>query len=185
MFRNYLTIALRNLLRHKLYSVINIAGLAVGLACVLFIILFARDELSYDTWVPDSTNLYRVELTIHVPSRPPIALAPIPFPMSLAMHAEIPEVTANTRLWMEPMTLTTGERQFREVVNAVDPNFFQVIKLPLVAGDPAEVFRQPESVVLSQSAARKYFGSADPIGEGFGNCSHHVRLSPQIGPCRL
>ncbi len=66
MFRNYLTIALRNLVRHKLYSVINIAGLAVGLACVLFIILFARDELSYDTWVPDTANLYRLEMTIHV-----------------------------------------------------------------------------------------------------------------------
>ena len=65
MFRNYLTVALRNLFRHKLYSVINIAGLAVGLACVLFIILFARDELSYDKWVPDSANLYRLELTIH------------------------------------------------------------------------------------------------------------------------
>ena len=65
MFRNYLTIALRNLFRHKLYSVINIAGLAVGLACVLFIILFARDELSYDKWIPDTANLYRLELTIH------------------------------------------------------------------------------------------------------------------------
>ena len=60
MFRNYLTVALRNLLRQKLYSAINIAGLAVGLACVLFIILFARDELSYDKWVPDSNNLYQI-----------------------------------------------------------------------------------------------------------------------------
>lgn len=174
MFRNYLTIALRNLVRHKLYSVINIAGLAVGLACVLFIILFVRDELSYDTWVPDSANLYRVEQTIHPPSRPPMNLAVISFPMPAAMHDEIPEVTAMTRLWSEPMTLTAGDRQFREVVNVVDPNFFQVIKLSLLTGDPAEVLRHPESVVLSQSAARKYFGSADPIGrtvtDGKGNC---------------
>ena len=69
MFRNYLTVALRNLFRHKLYSAINIAGLAVGLACVLFIVLFARDELSYDTWVPDTANLYRLELTIMSPGR--------------------------------------------------------------------------------------------------------------------
>jgi putative ABC transport system permease protein len=174
MFRNYLTIALRNLLRHKLYSVINIAGLAVGLACVLFIILFVRDELSYDTWVPDSANLYRVELTIYAPSRPPLALAVIPFPMPAAMHDEIPEVTARTRLWSEPMTLTSGNRQFREAVNVVDPNYFQVIKLPLIAGDAAEVFRQPESVVLSESAARKFFGNANPIGrtltDAKGNC---------------
>jgi putative ABC transport system permease protein len=175
MFRNYLTIALRNLIRHKLYSVINIAGLAVGLACVLFIILFARDELSYDKWLPDSGHLYRLELTIHAPSRPPMAFAVIPYPMPAAMHDEIPEVTAMTRLWPEPMTLTAGDRQFPEVVNVVEPNFFQVIKLALVAGDPATVFKQPESIVLSQTAARKFFGSADPIGrtitDGKGKCA--------------
>ncbi|HTV76977.1 MAG TPA: ABC transporter permease, partial [Steroidobacteraceae bacterium] len=164
MFRNYLTVALRNLIRHRLYSVINIAGLAVGLACVLFIILFARDELSYDKWVPDSANLYRLELTIHAPGRAPMALAVIPFPMPTTMRDEIPGVTAGTYFEGEPMTLTAGDRQFREVVNVVDPNFFQVIKLPLVAGDPAGVFRQPESVVLSESAARKFFGNTNPIG---------------------
>jgi putative ABC transport system permease protein len=165
MFRNYLTIALRNLIRHKLYSVINIAGLAVGLACVLFIILFARDELSYDKWVPDSSNLYRLELTIYPPGRPPLATAVTPFPMPAAMRDEIPGVTGMTRIQSEPMTMTAGDRQFRELVNVVEPNFFQLIKLPLVAGNPAQVFRQPESVVLSESAARKYFGSADPIGK--------------------
>ena len=61
MFRNYLTVALRNIVRHKLYSFINIAGLAVGLACAILIILFVRDELSYDKWIPGSDNLYRVE----------------------------------------------------------------------------------------------------------------------------
>jgi putative ABC transport system permease protein len=175
MFRNYLTIALRNLIRHKLYSFINIAGLAVGLACVLFIILFARDELSYDKWLPDSGNLYRLELTIHAPSRPPMAFAVIPFPMPAAMHDEIPEVTAMTRLSTEPMTLMTGDRQFREIVDVVDPNFFQVIRLSLLSGDPAAVFRQPESIVLSQSAARRLFGSVDPIGktitDGRGKCA--------------
>ncbi|HEV2702365.1 MAG TPA: ABC transporter permease [Steroidobacteraceae bacterium] len=165
MFRNYLTVALRNLIRHKLYSVINIAGLTVGLACVLFIILFARDELSYDKWLPDSANLYRVEQTIHAPSRAPMAFAVIAFPMPAAMRDEIPGVTGMTRLWAEPMTLTSGDRQFPERVNVVDPNFFQVIKLPLVIGDPAQVFRQPESIVLTESAARKFFGDANPIGK--------------------
>jgi putative ABC transport system permease protein len=182
MFRNYLTIALRNLLRHKLYSIINIAGLAVGLSCVLFIVLFARDELSYDKWVPDHANLYRLELTLHLPSRPPIAMAVTPFPMPVAMRTEIPEVTAMTRLWVEPMTLTNGDRQFREMVNAVDPNFFQVIKLPLVAGNAADVFRQPESVVLSESAARKFFGNSDPIGKTLTDAKG--RCAPADTPCR-
>src|SRR6185312_1873182 len=102
--------------------------------------------------------------TLHAPSRPPLAAATIPFPMPAAMRDEIPEVTGMTRLWSEPMTLTVGIRQFPETVSVVDPEFFRIIKLPLVAGDPQEVFHQPESVVLSETAARKYFGSADPIG---------------------
>src|SRR5882672_2402460 len=71
MFRNYLVAALRNIVRHKLYSFINIAGLAVGLACVIFIILFIRDEISYDKWIPGSENLYRVENTINEPGHDP------------------------------------------------------------------------------------------------------------------
>ena len=69
MFRNYLTIALRNIVRHKLYSFINIAGLTVGLACAIFIILFVRDQLSYDRWIPGAEHLYRVERTIVMPGR--------------------------------------------------------------------------------------------------------------------
>ena len=81
MFRNYLVTALRNIVRHKLYSVINIAGLAVGLCCVILIILFVRDELSYDKWIPGSENLWRVEITYHVPGRSdPIVTAQAPIP---------------------------------------------------------------------------------------------------------
>ena len=66
MFRNYLIVALRNLTRHKLYSFINIAGLTVGLTCAIFIILFVRDQLSYDRWIPGTENLYRVEVTFNL-----------------------------------------------------------------------------------------------------------------------
>src|ERR1700761_8915255 len=133
MFRNYLVAALRNVVRHKLYSFINIAGLGLGLACAIFIILFVRDELSYDRWIPGSGGLYRLEETIQVPGRGPLQLAVTSFPMAAAMRDEIPGVTGMTRLWQEPMTLTAGDRQFREAVNVVEPNFFQIIKLPLVA----------------------------------------------------
>jgi len=101
MFRNYLTIALRNIVRHKLYSVINITGLAVGLACVILIALFVRDELSYDRWIPGSDRLYRVEMTFYPPGRPPIPLAQTSMPLPLAMRDNIPEVRAATRLARE------------------------------------------------------------------------------------
>jgi putative ABC transport system permease protein len=165
MFRNYLITALRNFTRHKLYSFINIAGLSIGLACAILIALFVRDELSYDRWVPDSGNLYRVELTFNLPGRAPWRLAQAPFPLLDAMEAQIPEVRAVTHFVPEPMTVAVGERQFLETVAVVDPDFFHVIKLPLVAGDPTRAFAYPESIVLSQSAARKYFGDINPLGK--------------------
>jgi putative ABC transport system permease protein len=165
VFRNYLITAFRNLTQHKLHSFINIAGLAVGLACAIFISLFLRDELSYDKWIPDSENVYRTEINFAVPGRELLKLAVTPFAMPASMPDQIPEVKAMTRLMPETMAVTVGDRQFSETVDVVDPQFFQVIKLPLVEGDPASVLIQPESVVLSQSAARKYFGESNPLGK--------------------
>jgi putative ABC transport system permease protein len=162
---HYFVTALRNLARHKLYSFINIAGLSIGLACAIFIVLFLRDELSYDRWIPQTSNLYRIELTFHLTGVPPWPLATAPFPVLRAMQEEIPEVKATTHLLPEPMTVTVGNRQFLETVAVVDPSFFQVIRLPLVEGDPASVLAHPESIVLSQSVARKYFGDIDPLGK--------------------
>lgn len=164
MLGNYLTVALRNIARHKLYSFINIVGLAVGLACVIFIILFIRDELSFDKWVPGTDNLYRVDVTAQLPGTPKSHFALAPFPLPALMKDHLPEVTAMTRLWPVRMTVQIGDRQFLEEVNEADTNFFTVLGLPLVAGDPGQVLQRPESIVLSQTLARKYFGAADPVG---------------------
>src|SRR5258706_764775 len=139
MLRNYLVIALRNIVRHKLYSFINIAGLAVGLACVILIILFIRDEVSYDKWIPGSDKLYRVEITFHIPNRSDLVLAQTSMPLVAAMRDQIPEVRSATRLIEQYMTMVAGDRQFPETVAVVDPNFLQVVPLPLVSGDPRMV----------------------------------------------
>jgi putative ABC transport system permease protein len=184
MWRHYLSVAARGILRHRLYSVINIAGLAVGLTCIIFVILFVRDELSYDKWIPGTGNLYRVELTMRVPGRAPMPAAVVPYPMMDAMRDQIPAVTGMTQVNTLSVTLTSGERQFAQNVDVVDPDFFRVIRLPLLEGDPARVFSQPESVVLSQSAAKEYFGSADPVGKTItaaeGDCDSHAATCPQV-----
>jgi len=164
MFRNYLVTALRNFGRHKLYSFINIAGLTVGLTCAIFIILFVRDQLSYDRWIPDTENLYRVEHTISLPGQPPQSISRTPLLVPQAMLDHIPEVTARTRLIPNSITVSIGNRQFSERVAVVDPNFFQVIRIPLIAGNPVTVLAQPESIVLSQARARKYFGNSPALG---------------------
>src|SRR6202046_3882848 len=155
MFHNYLITALRNFTRHKLYSFINIAGLTVGLACAIFIILFVRDQLSYDRWIPGTEHLYRVERTIVMPGVGRFQNSGITYPLPQAMLEQIPEVRARTRLIDNQVTILAGSRQFHETIDSVDPNFFQMVQLPLVAGGPASVFAEPNSVVLSEARARK------------------------------
>src|ERR1700678_1693494 len=150
MFHNYLITALRNFTRHKLYSFINVAGLTVGLTCAIFIILFVRDELSYDKWIPGSENLYRVESTYYPPGAPPDFFTQTAFAVTPLMQAEIPEVVAQTHMTPSNMTAQVGDREFPVTVEAVDPNFFQMIKLPFAEGNLATALEQPESVVLSQ-----------------------------------
>jgi len=164
LIHNYFVTAVRNLITHKLDSVINIIGLAVGLASAIFIVLFLRDELSYDRWIPNSSNLYRLEVTFHLVGRSPQPFATAPFPALTTMLDHIPEVRAVTHLLPEPMTVTVGDKQFLETIAFVDPAFFQVIRLPLTAGNPATVLSQPESIVLSQRVASKYFGTSSPLG---------------------
>src|SRR5215813_9238449 len=119
MFQNYLITALRNFARHKLYSFINIAGLAVGLACAIFIILFVRDELSYDKWISGTEHLYRVEVTWTVPGGQPLVWSVVPFPVTDAMAAQLPEVKTAVHLDSNRMTVTTGNRQFLDPVSLV------------------------------------------------------------------
>jgi len=163
MLRHYLVTAARSLAHHRLYTFINIVGLSVGLAAAILIVLYVRDELSYDKWVPHTRNLYRLEATTHIPGLPVTPFAMASFPVVTAIGAKSPQVKAVTHMLPESMTVNIGARQFREVITFVDPGFFHVIELPLARGDPAQVLAQPDSVVITQSIARKYFGDADPI----------------------
>jgi len=182
MFHYYLTTALRNFTHHRLYSFINLAGLAVGLCCAIFIVLFVRDEFSYDKWIPETENLYRVEAAFLIPGRPPLPASSTPFPIPDAMLAEIPEVKAAVNLEPHQMTVATGDRQFFDHVDVVSTNFFQIIRLPLIAGNRSTLLAQPESAVITESAARKYFGSKPPIGQMLkvgGLCEY----GPEISGC--
>ncbi|MGH8318586.1 MAG: FtsX-like permease family protein [Steroidobacteraceae bacterium] len=165
MLRHYLQMAVRGFARHKLYSLINLVGLSVAFACAILILLFVRYQLSYDAWIPDTSNLYRLEVTLHMIGRPPLPEAKTPLAVLEDLQSKIPQVEAITYLAPATMTVTVGHRQFLETVTGVDSDLLQVIKLPLVSGDPAHVLSQPGSVVLSQAMARKFFGDTDPVGK--------------------
>ncbi|HEY1890612.1 MAG TPA: ABC transporter permease [Steroidobacteraceae bacterium] len=165
MLRHYITVAVRNLVRHRLYSFINVLGLSVALTCVIFVVLFARYQLSYDQWLPGTENLYRVESTLRMPGKAPLDTAMGSYPVGIAMRDQIPGVSAMTHIATGTLTLIQSDRQFLETkADFVDPNFFRLFRLPFVAGDPDSALREPESVVLTESAAKRYFGNTDPIG---------------------
>jgi putative ABC transport system permease protein len=180
MLRHYLQVALRGFVRHKLYTVINVIGLSVALTCIIFIILFVRYELSYDQWIPQTQLLYRVEGTMRMPGARPASSASTPYPLGVAMGEQVSGVTGVTHLLApRALTLTHGERQFlQQNVDFVDSNFFTTIRLPFLEGDPRSALSQPESVVLSDSAAREYFGNTDPMGRTLttnrGSCPQHT-----------
>ena len=127
MFRHYLRMALRGFARHKLYSFINVTGLSVALACAILILLFVRDQLSYDAWIPGTQNLYRLALTYHLPGNPPWG-SNAPFPVITATGEKIPQVKAALHVVPEKMTVMVGERKGHETVTVVDPSFFRVLR---------------------------------------------------------
>ncbi|MGH6890116.1 MAG: ABC transporter permease [Rhizomicrobium sp.] len=164
MFRNYLVTALRNFTRHRLYSFINIGGLALALACATFIALFVADELSYDRFIPDMGNVYRVDTAFKLPGHDVQRADDTTFVLGPTMKAQIPQVLAYTHITSQTVTLKVKDRLFSQDVQVVDPDFFQVIHLPMIAGDPKQVFAQPDSIVLSQAEAIKLFGGTAVMG---------------------
>ncbi|HXR89374.1 MAG TPA: ABC transporter permease [Steroidobacteraceae bacterium] len=165
MLKHYLRMALRGFVRHRLYTFINVVGLSVAMACAILILLFVRDQLSYDAWIPGTQNLYRLAATFHLPGSPPVQLTGCPYPVLTAVAEKMAQVKAVVHVVAEKMTVMAGDRQGHETVTVVDRNFFQVVRIPLLRGDPARALAQPESAVLSESMARRYFGGADPLGK--------------------
>jgi putative ABC transport system permease protein len=164
MLRNYLVIALRNIVRHRLYSFINIAGLAVGLIAAILIGLFVQQELSFDTWLPGSERIYRIAFLIHVPGEPQRDAGAASAPIGPAALAEIPGIQEQTRLHARSAAVTVSNKHYSQWINQVDSNFFTMIRLPFIAGNPATALARPDGVVLTQRAAIKYFGKEQAMG---------------------
>lgn len=166
MFRNYLAAALRNLIRNRLYAAINILGLAIGFAPALLIALFARDELTYDHWIPGYADIYRVSgYSMQGGVKRPFDIAPLV--AADALKREFPEVQAITRISIvsRSVDVRNGDHEFLDSLSWADPNLFDVLLLPVLAGDLRAALSDPDGVVITRSMARKYFGRDAPLGE--------------------
>jgi len=166
MFKNYLKVTFRNIFRHKGYSFINIAGLAIGIACCLIIALWVLDELSYDKFHENAENLYRVEENQHYSGRI-FHVTVTPYPLAPALKDEIPEIIDATRcVWVGGALLRYGDNAFFESYGrAVDPSFFHMFTFPFISGDKNTALNSPYSLVITEKIAKKYFGEEDPLGK--------------------
>jgi putative ABC transport system permease protein len=166
MFRSHVIVAVRNLFHHKIYALINILGLAVGMGCSLVIFLHIAGEFSYDRQSPGADRTYRltgeykrggrISHSAFIPAVPPLQI-------------EIPEIETSVRLftysWREKALLASGAESFyEEGFFLADPAVLDMFAIPLLQGDAGTALADPGRIILSQSAAAKYFGSRDPIG---------------------
>ena len=168
MFKNYLKIAVRNLLRHKAYSLINILGLAVGMACCILIMLYVQDELSYDRYHEKADRIYRVVEEGQVAGKTSNAVV-TPAPMGPALVNDYPEVINVVRFFSmmdEKLLITHEDRRFQEErFLYADGSAFEVFTFPLLKGNPRTALKAPYTVVLTEEMAAKYFGGEDPLDQ--------------------
>ncbi|HEU5052471.1 MAG TPA: ABC transporter permease [Hanamia sp.] len=165
MIKNYFKIALRNLKKNKVFSFINIFGLATGLACFMFIAVFVYSELSYDRYPAQSKNIYRVLLSVtgngDVAAYPDVDNAIGP-----GLKDAFPGVKAFTRIAPAQDFVKYDDRQFKEEHLAfADSTFLQMFSIPLLKGSEPDALVQPNTVVVSKAFAKKYFGDANPLGK--------------------
>jgi len=169
MIKNYFKMAWRSLLKQKGFSFINIFGLATGMACSLLIFLFVKDETSYDRFHHDAGQIYRVvkDFVNDDGSRLPDATTPPA--LAPAMQKDIPEVAITTRVfpgWGANFLIKYGDKKISEdKLYRVDSSFFDVFTFPFVHGNAKDAFKEVQSIVLTESSAKRYFGNDNPVGK--------------------
>jgi putative ABC transport system permease protein len=166
MLKNYIKIAFRNLWRHKIFSLINITGLAIGMTACILIYLYVSFELSYDSFHRKADRIYRVVADLKTPDEvishngPAWAVAP-------NIKDEFPEVRSFVRItnWNDIAVRKGDIKLIEKSITWADSSFFEVFDFGLLKGDPHTALKEPHTVVLSEKIARKYFGKTDPIGQ--------------------
>ena len=159
MLRNYLKIALRNLRKHAGYTFINVAGLALGVACCLLIMLLVRHEWSYDTHHEKGDRIFRILMQHEMPDGSHEHWLLTPPPLAQAIDSAFTGVERTTRLIGGQKLLRYGEASFPESVYMVDSTFFEIFSFPLLAGSARSVLADPQGMVITEAAALKYFGA--------------------------
>lgn len=167
MFKNYLKISLRNILRYKSYAIINIIGLASGIAACMLIYIFVTNELSFDKFNTNSKNIYRLVFDYKFPDKLDHLAVAAPI-AGITIKKDFPEVVSQTSLsqYGGKLLVKYGEKKFyEESIYVADSTFFSVFDYKLITGNKNTVLKDPNTVAINQSTAKKYFGNENPVGK--------------------
>ena len=164
MFHNYLLIAIRIIRHNRISTLINVLGLAVGLATYTLIMLWVRDELNYDRFNTHYKDLYRVVENQYYAGGDIFPVAVTPSGLAGKIKEEYPEIEKSSRLTDRWYTIRQDEKIFSEGFTLVDPDFLSMFSVEMVKGDKATALLNPQSIVLTEELAEKYFGTLDPVG---------------------
>ena len=165
MFKNYLIVTVRNIIRHKVYTLINLMGLAVGMACTILILLWIQDELSYDRFHENADDIYRVIQNINFADRS-TTWAITQGPLGPSLKKDFPEIINMARTKpLQFITLSYKDKTFDETILLADGSIFEMFTFPLLKGDPRTALADRRSIVLAEETAAKYFGDENPVGK--------------------
>ncbi len=166
MLKGYFLLMLRNLYAHKFVSIVNVLGLTIGLTCCMFILMFVQYERSYDKQFTDHSRIFRVERTYLGGAGQGIGLAPVAGPVGPLLKQEFSEIESFVRIKRQTLSFSNGDTRTREThIGLVDETIFDFFDLRMIAGDAATALDQPLSVVMSESSAKRYFGSSEAVGK--------------------
>ena len=164
MLKNYFHLAFRNLWKHRTYSFLNILGLTIGMTACYFIYSYVRFERSYDRFNTKADRIYRLVTDMQLPAGT-FNTSGTSAPMSINILTDFPQVESAVRLFPDNLLVRNGDIMSQEPHSMyADSTLFGIFDFPLIHGDPHTALREPNSIVLSQSTARKYFGDSDPVG---------------------
>ncbi len=167
MIKNFFRIAVRNISRHKVFTFINVTGLAIGLAASLLILLWVQDEFSFEKFNTNAGSIYRVEEDqFYSGDRYHVSVTP--FPSGPVWKAKIPEITEQTRVhpWLPRLLFRQDDKVFFEsLVAAADSSILKMFTFNMIMGDPGTALNSPHSIILTKKLAAKYFGNANPVGK--------------------
>ncbi|MHA4739253.1 ABC transporter permease [Dyadobacter sp. MSC1_007] len=165
MFENYMKVAVRSLLKNKLFSFINIFGLALGMSCSLLIWLWVRDEISFNRFYPGVEDLYFVRTGYEENGRKEVSDV-TPGPWLEALEKDVPEIQAITKItYNRELLIKAGEKSTKESGIYATPGFFKVFRTPFIEGVPDKAITQPTSIAISRKLADKYFGATRAVGK--------------------